>query len=134
MGQLAAGIAHEVNNPLGVVLMYCPPAAGRVPTESALRQDLAMIAEQADRCKKIVAGLLDFARQNKVAAPARGPAGRRGSHDPADLPRSPTEIEVRMEHQHGRPRWPKWTATRSSRCSPTWSATPSAAMDAAAAR
>ena len=31
-----------------------------------IREDLAMIAEQADRCKKIVAGLLDFARQNKV--------------------------------------------------------------------
>ena len=31
-----------------------------------LREDLTMIAEQADRCKKIVAGLLHFARQNKV--------------------------------------------------------------------
>jgi signal transduction histidine kinase/iron only hydrogenase large subunit-like protein len=66
MGQLAAGIAHEVNNPLGVVLMYAHLLLDECTTESTMRQDLAMIAEQADRCKTIVAGLLHFARQNKV--------------------------------------------------------------------
>ncbi len=66
MGQLAAGIAHEVNNPLGVVLMYAHLMLEECQDKSKMREDLAMIAEQADRCKKIVAGLLHFARQNKV--------------------------------------------------------------------
>ncbi len=66
MGQLAAGIAHELNNPLGVVLMYAHLLLDEVETKSKLSDDLTMITEQADRCKKIVAGLLHFARQNKV--------------------------------------------------------------------
>ncbi|MGQ9649897.1 MAG: [Fe-Fe] hydrogenase large subunit C-terminal domain-containing protein [Phycisphaerae bacterium] len=66
MGQLAAGIAHEVNNPLGVVLMYAHLMLEEYKDKTKMREDLAMIAEQADRCKKIVAGLLHFARQNKV--------------------------------------------------------------------
>ena len=66
MGQLAAGIAHEVNNPLGVVLMYAHILLEECPQESRLHGDLNMVAEQADRCKKIVSGLLHFARQNKV--------------------------------------------------------------------
>ncbi len=66
MGQLAAGIAHEVNNPLGVVLMYAHLMLDDLEDNSKYRKDALMIAEQADRCKKIVAGLLHFARQNKV--------------------------------------------------------------------
>jgi signal transduction histidine kinase/Fe-S-cluster-containing hydrogenase component 2 len=66
MGQLAAGIAHEVNNPLGVVLMYAHLLLEECDKDSRLYEDLAMIVDQSDRCKKIVAGLLHFARQNKV--------------------------------------------------------------------
>jgi len=66
MGQLAAGIAHEVNNPLGVVLMYAHLLLDECDPQAKMREDLVMIADQADRCKKIVAGLLHFARQNKV--------------------------------------------------------------------
>ena len=65
MGQLAAGIAHEVNNPLGVVLLYSHLLLDEAQ-DQGLREDLQMIVEQADRCKKIVSGLLHFARQNKV--------------------------------------------------------------------
>ena len=66
MGQLAAGIAHEVNNPLGVVLMYTHLLLEEHGEDQWLQQDLKTIVEQADRCKKIVAGLLNFARQTKV--------------------------------------------------------------------
>ncbi len=67
MGQLAAGIAHEVNNPLGVVLMYAHLLLEEAGDRSEIAEDVEMIVEQADRCKKIVAGLLNFARQNKVS-------------------------------------------------------------------
>jgi signal transduction histidine kinase len=67
MGQLAAGVAHEINNPLGVVLMYTHLLLEECAENSPLHNDLQMIAVQADRCKRIVAGLLDFARQHKVA-------------------------------------------------------------------
>jgi two-component sensor histidine kinase len=66
MGQLAAGIAHEVNNPLGVVLMYSHLLLDENGGNPELKKDLTLITEQADRCKKIVAGLLNFARRNKV--------------------------------------------------------------------
>jgi len=66
MGQLAAGVAHEVNNPLGVVLMYAHMLLEEAGDNNVAREDLKMIVEQADRCKKIVSRLLHFARQNKV--------------------------------------------------------------------
>ena len=66
MGQLAAGIAHEVNNPLGVVLMYAHLLLDQAQDQPQMKEDLELIACEADRCKKIVGGLLDFARQNKV--------------------------------------------------------------------
>lgn len=66
MGQLAAGIAHEVNNPLGIVLMYAHLLMDDFPRNDQRFDDIRMIAEQADRCKNIVGGLLHFARQNRV--------------------------------------------------------------------
>jgi len=66
MGQLAAGIAHEVNNPLGIVLMYAHLLLDECNARDQQYEDIRMIAEQADRCKHIVGGLLHFARQNKV--------------------------------------------------------------------
>ena len=68
MGQLAAGIAHELNNPLGVILMYAHLLLEDYTIEDKdMREDLGMITQQADRCKTIVGGLLHFARQHKTA-------------------------------------------------------------------
>jgi len=66
MGQLSAGIAHELNNPLGVVIMYSNILLEESKPEDPVREDLKLIVDQAGRCKKIVAGLLNFARKNQV--------------------------------------------------------------------
>lgn len=66
MGQLSAGIAHELNNPLGIITMYSNILKDESDPEDPICKDLNLIVEQADRCKKIVSGLLNFARKNKV--------------------------------------------------------------------
>ncbi|MEA3462660.1 MAG: [Fe-Fe] hydrogenase large subunit C-terminal domain-containing protein [Bacteroidota bacterium] len=66
MGQLSAGIAHELNNPLGVVIMYSNLLLEESNENRQLKEDLELIVEQAGRCKSIVGGLLNFARKNQV--------------------------------------------------------------------
>jgi signal transduction histidine kinase len=66
MGQLSAGIAHELNNPLGVVIMYSNLLLEDCGENNQLKEDLQLIVEQAGRCKSIVGGLLNFARKNQV--------------------------------------------------------------------
>lgn len=66
MGQLSAGIAHELNNPLGVVMMYSNILLEECAPDDPVRDDLKLIVEQAGRCKSIVSGLLNFARKNQV--------------------------------------------------------------------
>jgi len=66
MGQLSAGIAHELNNPLGVVIMYSHMLLDECKEDPQLKEDLELIVEQAGRCKGIVGGLLNFARKNQV--------------------------------------------------------------------
>ncbi|RKH05149.1 sensor histidine kinase, partial [Corallococcus carmarthensis] len=65
IGRLAAGVAHEINNPLGVILGYVRLLQRRA--EGALAEDLRVVEEEAVRCQDIVEGLLDLAR------PGRGP-------------------------------------------------------------
>jgi two-component system NtrC family sensor kinase len=66
MGQLAAGVAHELNNPLGTILLYTNLLLRKLKDRTELSHDLNLLVEEAQRCKKIVGGLLDFARQNRV--------------------------------------------------------------------
>jgi two-component system NtrC family sensor kinase len=68
VGQLAAGVAHEINNPLGTILLLADVLYKETPEGDQRREDLHMITEQARRCKGIVFDLLSFARQNRVLA------------------------------------------------------------------
>ncbi len=62
MGQLAAGVAHEINNPLGVILCYVNLLKRQLSEYPQSHQDLAVIEKQAQSCKRIVSDLLQFAR------------------------------------------------------------------------
>jgi two-component system NtrC family sensor kinase len=68
MGQLAAGVAHEINNPLGTILLYSDVLYKELPEDDPHRADLKMIIDETNRCKTIVADLLNFARQHEVMA------------------------------------------------------------------
>jgi two-component system NtrC family sensor kinase len=69
VGQLAAGVAHEINNPLGTVLLYADILYKETPEDNQQqREDLQMIVREAMRCKATVNDLLSFSRQNEVLA------------------------------------------------------------------
>jgi signal transduction histidine kinase len=69
VGQLAAGVAHEINNPLGSILLYADILSKETPPDNQQqREDLQMIMREATRCKTIVNDLLNFSRQNEVLA------------------------------------------------------------------
>ncbi len=84
MGQLSAGVAHEINNPLGTVLIYSHMLLRQIKDNEPVKADLQMIVNEATRCKGIVRGLLDFARQSRV------------SKAPASLPELIREVAVIM--------------------------------------
>ena len=65
LGKLAAGIAHEINNPLGGILIYASLMMEDLAEDDPKRQDLARIVQEAGRCKEIVKSLLEFARQSE---------------------------------------------------------------------
>ncbi len=61
LGRVAAGVAHEINNPLGVILGYVKLL--RRKAEGQLAEDLAVIEEEATRCQAIVDGMRELSRQ-----------------------------------------------------------------------
>ena len=65
LGELAAGVAHEINNPLTGVLTFSSLLLKKVDENHPWRKDLETIVQQTARCRNIVKGLLDFARQRK---------------------------------------------------------------------
>jgi two-component system, NtrC family, sensor kinase len=66
VGRLAAGVAHEINNPLTGVLTYTHMLLRRGDIIDEVRADLQVIAESTERVRKIVKGLLDFSRQTRL--------------------------------------------------------------------
>jgi signal transduction histidine kinase len=65
LGKLAAGIAHEINNPMGGILIYSSLLMEALEGDDARRQDLEKIVHEATRCKEIVKSLLEFSRQTE---------------------------------------------------------------------
>jgi signal transduction histidine kinase len=90
VGRLAAGVAHEINNPLGVILGHARLLEKRIDDEG--KKDVSVIVSEVERGKEIVSGLLDLARpprlrtgpvnleelcketQERLGAPVAGPA------------------------------------------------------------
>ncbi len=70
VGYLAAGVAHEINNPLGIIAGYGERALRHLPADHALRPTLSVMCDEAFRCKAITDRLLSLARPG---AGGRGP-------------------------------------------------------------
>ncbi len=66
LGQLAAGVAHELNNPLASVLLFSEVLLRDSDPDSQHRADIEAIVRQTKRCRGTVSALLDFARQQQV--------------------------------------------------------------------
>ncbi len=66
LGDLAAGVAHEIRNPLSSIRGYAALFAGRFPEGSDERQSAQLMAGEADRLNKAVSNLLEFARTSEI--------------------------------------------------------------------
>jgi len=66
LGQLAAGVAHEINNPLGSITIFAHLILKSLPEDDPRRADVQLVIDEANRTKEIVQGLLSFARETKM--------------------------------------------------------------------
>ncbi len=66
LGRMAAGIAHEINNPLTGILLYSSNLFKKVKEPGQLKDGLEIIMNETQRCKTTIQGLLDFSREKKL--------------------------------------------------------------------
>jgi signal transduction histidine kinase len=71
LGRMAAGIAHEINNPLAGILLYSTNMMKKVPQEGPLKEGLEVIIHETIRCRGIIQDLLEFSRDQE---PEKTPA------------------------------------------------------------
>lgn len=64
LGRLAAGVAHEINNPLTSILLYGNMMREKLESEHPLSKNLDYVLEDAERCREIVKNLLAYSRQS----------------------------------------------------------------------
>ncbi|BCR05818.1 hypothetical protein DESUT3_28870 [Desulfuromonas versatilis] len=88
-GQLGAGIAHEVKNPLAGILGFAQLALRKAESESTLHKHLSIIEKETKRCQKIIENLMKFARRENV------------EFQPTDLNAVVTDAAAIVEHQLG---------------------------------
>ena len=67
VGEMAAGIAHELNNPLTTVSGFTELVLEELPDGSGVKNDLELVLKEAQRARSVVRRLLDFARQSESA-------------------------------------------------------------------
>lgn len=61
VGMLAAGVSHELNNPLGIILATAGNLREAIDAKSPWREDVGIIEQETERCRRIIQGLLNFA-------------------------------------------------------------------------
>ena len=66
LGQLAAGVAHELNNPMGTITMFGRILQEEMGDNEKWKKDMNLIVKEADRAAKIVKDLLNFSRETKI--------------------------------------------------------------------
>jgi len=65
LGRLAAGIAHEINNPLAAILLYSTSMLKETPQDHPNREGLEIIIHETVRCRGIIQELLEFSRERE---------------------------------------------------------------------
>jgi two-component system, NtrC family, sensor kinase len=66
LGKMAAGIAHEINNPLTSILINTHLMLEKTGEKNPFHENLSLVADETARCSQIVKGLLEFSRQNPL--------------------------------------------------------------------